>query len=382
MKRIRLPIVLALVACLAVPQVHADQIIDEDVQFTMAPPGDPYRYISVADSTGGFAGTTLHISAGSGSTAGVNGAFGGFTYVRSGKGGDALNGGLPGAGGELVLRGGDAGAKADGDGATGGNVILIGGLGTISSGQHGGIFIGESTTDEIRIGHLPIQNLNQGNIRHTGHFAVSLHSLVAGGDGYSVRFQYRNGGYTDADATARTGNQGGGITHLIDAAPAPEGTMSVGTNLVFRAGPGTPVASSQGTTGGTLTFEGGKGGAGQSAYYAGAGGNVRIRGGASGASGGQGRYYGGVLYLDGGESDVMVRHGDVRVGTGTTHSVYIGRSDGKIGFHGATPVARPAAYDLNDGPMSRDLPAEPTAAECGAVLRQLIADLQARGDLQ
>ena len=353
--------------------------VDQDIQFTMAPSGAPDRYITIADSIDGAAGTNLNIAAGKGDTNGVNGAFGGYCTIRSGKGGDALAGGLPGAGGELTLRGGDAGAVSDGDGATGGNVILQGGIGTVVSGQHGGIFIGEFTTDEIRIGHLPVVNLNQGNIRHTGHFAVSLRSLVAGGDGYSIRFQFSNGGYTEETATTKTGNQGGGICHLIDAAPAPDGTASVGTHLMFRAGPGTTVPDSQGTIGGTLSLEAGPGGAGGVATYAGPGGNLKLRAGASGASGGQGRYYGGVAYLDGGDSSSLGLYGDIRLGTLTTNQVFIGRSDGALSFYGHAAAVRPAAYNLNAGGTSRNLPAVPTTQECADVLRQWLADAQGNG---
>jgi hypothetical protein len=63
--------------------------------------------------------------------------------------------------------------------------------------------------------------------------------------------------------------------------------------------------------------------------------------------------------------------------SGATQTIRI--SNTGIGFLGAVPIARPAAYTLNAGATSRNLAAGATLANVEQVLRQLITDMQAYG---
>ena len=119
------------------------------------------------------------------------------------------------------------------------------------------------------------------------------------------------------------------------------------------------------------------------------GGDVGVRGGHGDGAGG-----GGTLLLEGGDSgsgqagSVDIRggnsssgtDGDVDIGLATTPNVRLGASGTNLGFFGATPVARPAAYTPSNVTTTRTYDADSTStAELADVLGTLISDLQSLG---
>lgn len=77
----------------------------------------------------------------------------------------------------------------------------------------------------------------------------------------------------------------------------------------------------------------------------------------------------------------MAREGPVRLKADAIEG--FGSSADTLGFFGATPVARPAAYTVTNASTDRALNVSAdTTAQVAAVLGTLIADLQSLGLLQ
>lgn len=73
---------------------------------------------------------------------------------------------------------------------------------------------------------------------------------------------------------------------------------------------------------------------------------------------------------------------EVQLVAGATPTPVVRVMKDKVGFYNTAPVARSAAYTLNAGATSRNLPAGGVVLDVEKVLRQLITDLQTNGLLQ
>ena len=259
------------------------------------------------ESASAAAGDDVLFAAGATTAAALSG---GVMTVRSGKGGDGTGIAVAGPGGDLIIRGADAGSNGGAGGNHGGNVSVIGGLGTNATSQHGGVLIGETTTDEIRIGHEPVSGMDLGHIRLTGHIADTSTTTA---DAYSVRF----------DNNPVSG------THIVDV-NAP-GVGSLAAYLSITSGRGGAADGATAGGGGIITLQGGPGGAGSAGKAAGAGGATRLYGGAAGTNGGGGGANGGSVSVDGGTA----------TGAGTTGTAFFGTDNTRtsatsLGHTGAT----------------------------------------------
>lgn len=166
------------------------------------------------------------------------------------------------------------------------------------------------------------------------------------------------GGLTKVDSYLRA--QGGtAVTGTTDGRP--------GGDLYIEAGVGSDggaTGPTDGGNGGTLYLRAGDGGASVGeAVTDGQGGDVIIDAGNGG----------------GGDST----DGVVTVGATNAYSVAVGKSDGALGFFGATPVVRSAAYTPTNVTPDRSFNADTVAvAELADIVGTMIADLQNLGIFQ
>lgn len=235
-----------------------------------------------------------------------------------------------GAGPDVTLTGGDAGADNGAGGNHGGNLFIKGGQQTFNSGQsgygeQGSVIIGETTTDEIRLGHDPVPgSMDFGHILFRGRICPNYLEGVAGGgttpqpDWSSLKFEANS---YPANVTTDSGVPGQGATGI-------------------RMFPGKPVASTTALDGKDTTISGGAGSDGTNTIAAGSGKHLYLLAGAPGTNNGGGAGNSGNVYVDAVPGAGGSLTGLVCLGINDAKEIRIGNSGSDLGFFGVSPAAK------------------------------------------
>lgn len=267
--------------------------------------------------------STLTIDAGQTS---ANTSQGNTLIIRSGKGSDGTALIQAGAGGDVFYTGGDAGADNGAGGNHGGNVFVQGGAQTFNIGQsgfgeQGSVIIGETTTDEIRLGHDPAAGMDFGHVLFRGDVCPNRFSSFAQADWPSIQFESNPSFLANITTAARTVGNGATGIHVRCGQP-------IANFAAFAA-----------LIGGYIKISAGQGSDGNGAHPAGAGNDLDLFAGDAGINNGGGGANSGNIHVDAGAKSGAGTAGVVSIGPNNASQTLIDGGTISIGVTNATVVS-------------------------------------------